>query len=151
MQASVALPLTNKPIEFHGSKLFDGAMIDNIPVKPFLDLDLIICLYFEDGGIVFENDDFDSKIIKIVFKNSSIIRDSVCFEQKKINDMLAEGYSFTKKTLAFYFSEGKDNIQYAKEKIRMTNEENKDRKPRKTGDFVVREFNKLMKHFVKQL
>lgn len=126
-------------------------MIDNIPVKPFLDLDLIICLYFEDGGIVFENDDFDSKIIKIVFKNSSIIRDSVCFEQKKINDMLAEGYSFTKKTLAFYFSEGKDNIQYAKEKIRMTNEENKDRKPRKTGDFVVREFNKLMKHFVKQL
>ena len=151
LQASVALPVANKAVELNGKHLFDGAMVDNIPVRPLseLDLDLIICLYFEDTNIIFENEKFDSKIIKISFTNDSLVRDSICFEQKKIERMIEDGYSVTKENLDFYFSDGKENTEKVKEKIRIKNAEKSERKHRITGDFAVRKFNKLLQSFIK--
>ena len=151
LQASVALPMTNKAVELNGEKLYDGAMVDNIPVKPLesLDLDLIICLFFENSGIIFEHEEFDSKIIKIAFTNDTVVRDSLCFEKERIDKMLEDGYRITKENLEFYFSGGKDDIDSVKEKIRVKNAEKTERHHRITGDFVVRKFNKIMKHFIK--
>lgn len=151
LQASVALPMTNSAVEVNGKRLYDGAMIDNIPVKPFvdLDLDIIVLLFFEDGGIFFENEEFDSKIIKIAFTNDSVVRDSIYFEKEKIDAMIKRGFEITKEKLDYFFADGKDNIDAVKQKIRAENEENKDRKTRITGDFVVRKFNSFMKKFIK--
>jgi len=151
LQASVALPMTNKAVELHGEKLYDGALVDNIPVKPLenLDLDLIICFFFEDSDIIFEHEEFDSKIIKIAFTNDTVIRDSISFERERIERMLEQGYAVTKENLDYYFSGGKEDLDSIKEKIRIKNGEKKNRTHRITGDLVVRKFNKIMKHFIK--
>ena len=63
LKASVALPMFSRPIEISGTKYADGAVVDNIPVKPLMKhpFDFAIVIHFDKNNYIFENDYFDSK------------------------------------------------------------------------------------------
>ena len=51
LTASVAMPFYNKGVKIADEVLYDGAVVDNIPVYPLIDkdLDYIICICFENN------------------------------------------------------------------------------------------------------
>lgn len=149
LRASVALPLINEPVILNGHKIFDGATIDNIPVKPLenLDLDFIICFNFEKTEYIFENEQTDSKVIKISFCSDNFVKDSIWFEQNKILEMIEKGHEQTKQILSEYFCTTDKEIIL--QKIKAANE-NQNRHLRKiTGDFIVSKLNHITQKFIK--
>ena len=114
LKASVAMPIYNRAVKIEDKKYFDGALIDNIPVYPFLKhkLDYIICIYFDDCCYKFENTFFDERIIKITFPIKNLLTDSVIFQQDTIHKMIETGYQTAYYLLKGVFANGISDLEY---------------------------------------
>lgn len=152
LRASVAMPLYNKGIEIERHFLYDGAVVDNIPIYPLLGkkLDYIICIYFDDVHYIFENYDYDNKILRLTFPDNKIISNSVCIQHDAILSMIDQGYQKTKFNLDFVFSHGLDDLDFIYHSISAINSANPDTKTmRVTGDVMVTNLNKLTKRLLR--
>ena len=152
LKASVAMPVYNRPVQIGNSSYYDGAMVDNIPVYPLLkkNLDLIICVYFDDISYKFENTYFDNKVIKINFPGESILKQSVVFEKDSIEKMIKAGYERTMAILKTVFAEGYNNLDYVYGAIDRMNQSKKSSSIRITGDLLVTNLNKITQKLTKR-
>lgn len=152
LRASIAMPFYNKGVSIGSKMLFDGAVIDNIPIFPVLknELDYVICIYFDDFNYVFEDHSWDSKIIQLTFSDNKLISNSVNIKHESIIYMMDEGYKRTKGMLSVVFSEGVDNLDVIYERIAEMNSLNSQKVIRLTGDVVVTNMNKLLKKIVRK-
>ena len=152
LKASVAMPVYNRPVQIGEVAYFDGAMVDNIPVYPLLkkNVDLVICVYFDDISYRFENTYFDNKIVKINFPGESILKQSVVFEKSGIEKMIADGYERTVAILQTVFAEGYENLDYVYNAIDAMNQGKKNSKMRITGDLLVTNLNKITQKLTKR-
>ena len=150
LKASVAMPIYNKAVRVDTKKYFDGAMVDNIPVYPLLEknLDLIICLYFDEEYYLFENQMFDQKVLKIVFPTKSILMESLIYKPDDIKKNIEKGYQRTYTILNMLLEESVDD-QDIKNRIAQINGE-KNKKIRITGDLIVTNLNRVLQRFIKR-
>jgi len=148
--ASVAMPILAYPVEVAGRKYVDGALVDNIPVKPLMrhPFEYAIVVHFDNDNYVFENDFFDSRLIKINFLDDNIIKNSLAFNRDSIAHMMKMGYDVSMTMFDTVFKKGTDDVEYIYEKIQFFNEFRGRRKTRLTGDVVVNNINKAMKRFI---
>jgi len=151
LQASVSLPMLSKIVEISGIKYCDGALVDNIPVKPLLTkpLDYAIVIHFDKSNHFFENETFDQKLIKVNFMDDKIIKDSLAFDSNSIDYMIQTGYEEGKTLFDVYFKNGIDDIDYIYKKIRYFNELRGKQSFRLTGDVVVNNMNKVLKRLIR--
>lgn len=151
LRASISMPLYNHGVTVGSKILYDGAVIDNIPIFPVLkkELDYVICIYFDHLNYVFENNAWDSKIIKLTFPDNKFISNSVNINHESILNMMEEGYKRTKRILSVVFSDGVDNLNTIYQRINDMNSENPKKVIRLTGDVVVTNMNKILKKFIK--
>ncbi|MBR6530163.1 MAG: patatin-like phospholipase family protein [Clostridia bacterium] len=111
LKASVAAPIYNRAVQISASSYYDGAMVDNIPLRPLMkhNLDYIICIYFDDVCFKFENPYFDNKIIKITFPSKSLMSKADSYDQENVDRMIQDGYDRTTFLLRAVFAEGYEN------------------------------------------
>lgn len=150
LKASVAMPIYNKAVMVESKKYFDGAMVDNIPVYPLLEknLDLIICLYFDEEYYLFENQIFDQKVLKITFPTKSILMESLIFNADEIKKSIDKGYKRTDTILKMLFQENM-STKAVKYRIAQINGERK-KSIRITGDLIVTNLNRVLQKFIKR-
>lgn len=151
LRASIAMPFYNKGIVLGRKTLYDGAIVDNIPIYPVLkhDLDYIICIYFDDFNYIFEDNIADNKIIKLTFPDDKIISNSINVNHDAITYMMVEGYNRTKRILSDIFFNGTNDLNAIYKKIEQINSNEDKKKIRITGDVVVTNMNKVLKKVVR--
>jgi len=151
LQASVSLPIFSKPVEIAGTKYADGAVVDNIPVKPLMGhpFDYAIVVHFDQHNYVFENSYFDGKLIKINFLDDKIFRDSLAFDNDSISSMIESGFEESMTIFDMIFKNGLDDVEYIYHKIKFLSELRGKKSFRLTGDIVVNNMNKALKKIVK--
>ena len=151
LSASVAMPFYNKGIKIGTKSLYDGAVVDNIPIYPVLkkELDYVICIYFDDVNYIFEDLDSDNKVIRLTFPDNKIVSNSVCIQHDSIVQMINEGYRKTKEILTFIFSNGLDDLDFIHKRIAALNANNGNRAIRITGDVIVTNLNRLAKKVIR--
>ena len=152
LRAAVTLPVVSRPVRIQGRSLYDGAPVDNIPVYPLLrlDADLLICVYFDNVSYLFENEDFDRRILKCIFPEENSLTRSVLVDRKDIDRMVTAGYDRARYLLDSVLAQGtedKDGIYTA---IERTNAERGKRSFRITGDVIATNLNRLAGHFSKR-
>lgn len=151
LRASIAMPFYNKGIVIGDKALYDGAVVDNIPIYPVLknDLDYVICIYFDDFNYIFEDYTADNKIIKLTFPDDKIISNSINVNHDAIAYMVDEGYRRTKQILSDIFAAGTDDLEAIYQKIEQINSQDDKKKIRITGDVVVTNMNKVVKKVIR--
>lgn len=151
LKASIAMPFYNKGVPIDGKRLYDGAVVDNIPIYPVLknELDYVIVVYFDDCNYIFENYELDHKIIKLTFPDNKIISNSIQISHASIMYMIEEGYNRTRYILSDIFSNGTEDLEFVYSRIEQRNSELKSNKIRITGDVIVSNMNKLVKRVVR--
>lgn len=151
LTASVAMPCYNPGVNIGSKVLYDGALIDNIPVYPILDkaFDYIICIYFDEFNYVFEDHSIDSKIIKLTFPDKKLISNSVNISHDSIMTMLNDGYNRTYEVLSKIFENGTSDLPFIYEKIQEHNQTTGKPRVRITGDVVVTNMNRVTKRMVR--
>ena len=112
-------------------------------------MDLVIVVYFDKDNYLFENQEFNGKVIRITFPEQKVIRDSFSFSENSVSSMISKGYEGAKNIIFRYQLNHLSDINriYA-----MIDDENK-LKPkhslRITGDMLVNNFNLLSKKLVR--
>jgi len=151
LKASVTMPFYATPICIDETYFCDGAMVDNIPVFPIKkhEVDYLFCIHFDECNYMFENKDVNSKIIKLIFSDKSIIRNSIFFDRRKIEYMIDTGYSQTKKNLEVIFAKGTDDVEYIYKNIDVHNRLSSNVKLRVSGDMIVSNCNKIAKKIIR--
>lgn len=151
LKAGVSLPPFQPGIRLRGESYYDGAMVDNIPVSPLMDkdLDYIICIYFDNRNYIFENPEFDKKIIKLNFSDDSSIKSSLWADAGEIREMMHIGYEKTDMLLEKVFRNGVGDTSYIIENNTWLNKASSGDKTRLSGDVVVNRLNKVARKFVK--
>lgn len=151
LRASIAMPFYNKGISIGEKILYDGAVVDNIPIFPVLrnDLDYVLCIYFDDFNYIFEDDYADNRIIKLTFPDDKIVSNSINVNHDAIIYMVNEGYSRTRRILSDIFTNGTDDLETIYRKIEQNNLLELNKKIRITGDVVVTNMNKVVKKIVR--
>lgn len=150
LKASVAMPFYNKSVSIGNHSYFDGGFGDNIPVFPVVshNLDYIICIYFDACCYIFENKEFDKKVLKLTFSNKDILRENIVLSKNSIERMIITGYDITKELL-IRISDINDKDQLYKA-IEYNNYCNKTGGIRITSDLIVTNINKITKKFSKR-
>ena len=145
------MPFYNKGITIGDKTLYDGAVIDNIPIYPVLknDLDYVICIYFDDFNYIFEGYEADNKIIKLTFPDDKIISNSINVNHDAITYMVDEGYRRTKRILSEIFASGTEDFGAIYQRIEQINSQDDKKKIRITGDVIVTNMNKVVKKVVR--
>jgi len=149
--ASVTLPVFSRAVEIAGTKYVDGALVDNIPVKPLtkLPLDYAVVVHFDNDNYRFENETFDSKLIKINFLDEGIIKSSLSFTPAAIDGMIKAGYEAATHAFEKVFSRGFSDTAYIHHKIKQLHD-GREKKPfRLTGDVAINNMNKVLKKVIK--
>lgn len=151
LKAGVSLPPFQSGVRLRGESYYDGALIDNIPVGPLLEkeLDYIICIYFDNRNYIFENVEFDKKVIKLNFSGDSFIKSSFWADTGEIREMMNIGYEKADMLLEKVFRKGVDDVSYIIEKNIWLNKAYSGEKTRLSGDVVVNRLNKVARKFVK--
>ena len=152
LQAAMAIMALMKPVEIDGERYLDGAIIDNSPVSPLLahDPDYVICIHFDKHEYAFESEEFDRKLIKIVFnENTTFLKDSVWVTRDGTERMFDDGYRKTKAILDDVFSEGTENLGVIYEKIRKMNARRPEKEMRLTADIVLNNLTRITRKFTK--
>lgn len=152
LNASIALPGFNHPVEINGVKYFDGAMIDNIPITPFKnsDMDYIICVYFDNTDYLFENEKLDQKIIRINFTNNASLRSSLYAQNEHIIQMIEEGRKKSELICKELFKNGFEDVEYILEKNKLLKEDFSEKHIRISGDIIVNNMNKVVQKLIKK-
>lgn len=145
LNASVAIPYFQKGVTIDKHRYYDGAFVDNIPVYPLINqhLDFIICIYFDNIGYRFENNRFDSKIIKICFPSQKGIKESLVLRNERTAKMIKDGYDYTAFLLDSIFSKGKDDLETIYQNIRISNMLKGKLLSRITADILASNLNKV--------
>lgn len=148
-RASVALPPFNKPMQVLNHSYFDGAIVDNIPISPFIgkNVDCIICIYFDDYNYKFENEDIDGKTIKINQQSDMFMKNVFLFKHEYIEKMIEDGYQYGKSVLSRFFTDGKLSLSYLND-IKEFNDDNEHKKWYITCEAVTKNLNKVTKKFL---
>jgi NTE family protein len=149
--ASVTLPFFSKAVEIDRIKYLDGAFVDNIPVKPLMKhpLDYAIVIHFDNDNYMFENEYFDSRLIKINFLDERLVKSTFSFNQSSIEGMIKIGYDAALKIFHNIFERGLSDIEYIHQKILLTNDSREKHSFRLTGDVAVNNLNKALKKVFK--
>lgn len=153
LKACISLPPYNHSVSIDGVSYFDGGLVDNIPVSPLLelDLDLILCFYFDEANYLFEDRQFDHKVFKIAFPATDMLTKSFLVSQESIEEMIQEGYRLTMEKLHALFAAGYDQ---SPEQLYQTVEElNRGigtSSPRLTTDVVISGLNRVTSKFTKR-
>ncbi|MCL2620563.1 MAG: patatin-like phospholipase family protein [Defluviitaleaceae bacterium] len=149
--ASVTLPVFSRAVEISGTKYVDGALVDNIPVKPLtkLPIDYAIVVHFDNDNYTFENETFDSKLIKINFLDEGIIKSSLSFNPEAIDRMIKAGYDASIAIFEKVFDRGFSDTQYIHHKIKLLHQGREKKSFRLTGDVAVNNMNKVLKKIIK--
>lgn len=152
LNASIALPGFNKPVEVGGIKYFDGAMIDNIPIAPFKerDMDYIICIYFDNSDYIFENEILDEKIIKINFTDNANLKSSLYAQNEHIMQMLQEGYQKADWICSRLFENGYEDVDYVLRQNHILQKYHPEKHIRLSGDIIVNNMNKVLHKLIKR-
>ena len=143
--------MLSRPVEIAGTKYADGAVVDNIPVKPLMKhpFDYAIVVHFDQSNYVFENSYFDGKLIKISFLDDKTIRDSLAFDKDSISHMIKSGYEESMTLFGMIFKNGLSDIESVYQKIRFLNGIRGKQSFRLTGDIVVNNMNKVLKRIIR--
>jgi len=151
LQASISLPMLSRYTEIAGTRYADGALVDNIPVKPLMKhpFDYAIVVHFDRSNYVFENDYFDSKLIKINFLDEKVIRDSLAFDKDSISYMIKSGYNECLTLFDMVFKNGFDDIEFIYQKIAFLNGLRGKQNFRLTGDVAVNNMNRVLRKIIK--
>ena len=151
LRASIAMPFYNKGVVIGDKALYDGAVVDNIPIYPVLknNLDYVICIYFDDFNYIFEDYTADNKIIKLTFPDDKIISNSINISHDAIAYMMDERYRRTKRILSDIFAAGTEDLEAIYQKIEQINSRDDKKKVRITGDVVVTNMNKVVKRVIR--
>ncbi|MBQ8732200.1 MAG: hypothetical protein IJY82_05165 [Oscillospiraceae bacterium] len=152
LRASVAMPGFNRSVLLNEQKYFDGAMIDNIPVHPFIQkkLDYIICVHFDAFNYTFESEYLNSRILKITFPADHIVRNSVFFREDSIRYMIQTGYQNSKILFDSVFSGGTEDVEGIYKSIARLNHSSGPPSLRITGDVVVNNLNKVTRRIARR-
>lgn len=149
--AAVAIPVFNKGVKINGSTMFDGALIDNIPVFPLLkkNLDFVFCIYFDFKNYIFEDGQFDRKIIKLYDFPFQKRWDGLVFDPNRVDEMAEYGYDYTSRIIKSIFSSAEKDI--IERNIRNMNEQAGAAKSRRfTSDIILTNLNKVTRRFAKR-
>ncbi len=152
MCAALAVPIFNKGVRLNGRTLLDGAALDNIPVYPLVnrDLDYIFVIYFDGHSYMFENEDFDKKVIKLYNFPNQGTWDSMVFDPNRVDNMYEFGAKYTREVLEELFVSNDTEAVY--QSIR--EHEAKNRKTvekRLTGDVVLSSINTMTRRYAKRM
>ena len=153
LKAGVAMPVLNRAVKIDGVSYYDGALVDNIPVRPLVNkkLDYIICVYFDDSADKFESTSFDDKVIKVSFPEEKTLKHSLIFKQDDIDKMIKDGYDRTVYLLNSVFAKGYDNKEYVYKAINHLNRSNSGGGAfRLTVDVIATNLNKVTQYFAKR-
>lgn len=152
MRAAVSFPVFSRGQVINGKRYLDGALLDNIPVYPLVDkdLDYIICVYFDNNQYVFENTQFDKKVIKLHdFPNQERLEVLFC-EPGSYDRMFDYGYKYTTELLEKLFADpAPEKVFEAIAHHNATNEPTY--KKRLTADVVLSGINVVSKKYSKTL
>lgn len=150
LTASIALPVFGKGAKINGKTYFDGAYLDNIPVYPFLemDVDYIFCIYFDKQDYQFESEEFDAKCIKLYdFPIKHRWRDNYIVDPNSVDEFVQFGYDYTKRMIETVF-EGKESHEEIREGIAQFRTQAP--KKRSTSDTILTNVNRLTSRLMKK-
>lgn len=152
IKGAIAIPILTSGEIINGDRILDGAFVDNIPAYPLMekDLDYILCIYFDNHKYFFENEAFDSKILKFYdFPNQRRL-ETLAFTPNTFDEMAQYGYDYTLKTLNKIFaSKDKATIDQA---IKQHNDmQDASHKPRLTVDVVLNNINVMTRKYAKRM
>lgn len=150
MRAAISFPIFSRGLVIDGKRYLDGALLDNIPVYPLVDkqLDYIICIYFDNSQYVFENPEFDKKVIKLHdFPNQERLEVLFC-EAGSYDKMYDYGYRYTRSLLEKLFADP-EKVYEAIAHHNATNDPVY--KHRLTADVVLSGINGMSKKYSKAL
>ena len=149
LKASVSMPIYNKAVKIDKTLLFDGAVVDNIPVFPLKNknFDYLICIYFDNYSYRFENKNFDEKIIHLTFPDDKFVKTSVVFSKENIERMLEAGYERTNYILDRVIGKDYTDVEAIRKNILLRDD---DIKVRITGEVLTTGLNKLSQKFLRK-
>ncbi|MGN1234548.1 MAG: patatin-like phospholipase family protein [Christensenellaceae bacterium] len=147
LRGAIAYPILSKPVCINGINYYDGALVDNIPVKPLVgrELDYIVCMYFDRYHYVFEDSCFDEKIIKITFDDTLL--KSVVISRNETERMIRKGYETAKAIFSLVFSDGVEDVPAVYGKIKSLNALHKEGEIRLTGDVVFNNMTRIIRKY----
>ena len=114
LRGGCAVPFITKGETINGNRIYDGAFLDNIPAMPLMDkdLDYIFCIYFDNYRYMFENKEFDRKMIKLFdFPNKHRL-ELLFFTKSNFDGMIQYGYDYTTATIRSLFSSNEPESIY---------------------------------------
>lgn len=152
LRAAMSFPVFSRGHIIDGKRYMDGALLDNIPVYPLVDknLDYIFCIYFDNSQYIFENPEFDKKVIKLHdFPNQERLEVLFC-EPGSYDKMYAYGYDYTTGLLQKLFADPTpEKVSAAIAHHNATNDPTY--KHRLTADVVLSGINVMTKRHSKSL
>ena len=150
LRAAISFPIFTRGVKIDGTRYLDGALLDNIPIYPLIekDLDYIFCIYFDNSRYVFENEDFDRKVIKLHdFPNQERLEVLFC-DPGSYERMYDYGYRYTTDLMEKLFADP----EHVYEAIALHNATNEPSyKHRLTADVVLSGINVMSKKYGKAL
>ena len=152
IKGAIAIPILTSGEIINGDRILDGAFVDNIPAYPLMekDLDYILCIYFDNHKYFFENEAFDSKILKFYdFPNDKRL-ETLVFTPETFDEMAQYGYDYTLKVLNEVLkNDNKEEILVA---IKHNNDlQDAEYKPRLTVDVVLNKINVMTRKYAKRM
>ena len=152
MRAAFSFPLFTRGVRIDGKRYLDGALLDNIPVHPLVDkdLDYIFCIYFDNTQYIFENEEFDRKVIKLHdFPNQERLEVLFC-DPGSYDRMYSYAYDYTTGLLQKLFAD--PDPEAVRKAIAHHNANNEPTyKHRLTADVVLSGINSMTKRYGKVL
>lgn len=151
LKASVSMPGFSRSVKLNGRKFFDGAVIDNIPVYPLaeVELDCLICVYFDGHNYIFENTQMDRTIIKITFPPQGRISPSLLLDRQTVQEMIQQGYDYANSLFSVMFHCGADSFSELQKRMSHAGT-GKKQELRITGDVVVGNINRIAQKIAKR-
>lgn len=149
LKASISFVPVYKAIQIDNARYVDGAVIDNIPVKPLAnyDLDYIIVVHFDKDNYIYQT--FENKnVIEINFDIPTSISKSLSFDQESSNDMINKGYGEAHRILSYIFADGIESKEYVENAIKELMQKEKYEKYNLSGDIFIDRMNIFAKKFV---
>lgn len=155
LRAGVSLYPFSKPVLINDLKYYDGAMIDNIPTFPLADknLDLVIVVYFDKDSFMFEDQDFNSRVIRINFMERKVIHDSFSFDSASVQEKFQMGKETAERIIDEYqldkeLDDARLEKIYSEIQRKWVASEGEKTK-HITGDIFVAGFNKVTRRLLK--
>lgn len=144
---AVSVPPLNQGVNIHGERIYDGAIIDYIPVFPLVekDLDYVLCIYFDPNHVCFECPEFDRRVAKIVLPDDTMLSSFVVLSRERIQYMLNKGYDEGQAVFRELFAHGSGDTPYILSTIGRMNQNKQNAKMRITGEILVAGFNRVTK------